>query len=169
MDENEWGYHGEGNKSLVVAHAQVSGRRAGPSQPPGATPSVPAPPPLGVPPRPFPGPPQVSPLLQAVPGPPGVTASPRSASVSPAPWGGDCAGTGVGALWGQRRARARVTSQHERVRPPDTGLAVSAHRAGRPRTPGWLLWCRWCVSARGSCRRFQNEFPFLSPPFLTCR
>lgn len=28
MDENEWGYHGEGNKSLVVAHAQVSdGRR----------------------------------------------------------------------------------------------------------------------------------------------
>ncbi|KAF3816036.1 hypothetical protein GH733_016141 [Mirounga leonina] len=22
MDENEWGYHGEGNKSLVVAHAQ---------------------------------------------------------------------------------------------------------------------------------------------------
>lgn len=25
MDENEWGYHGEGNKSLVVAHAQVSG------------------------------------------------------------------------------------------------------------------------------------------------
>lgn len=28
MDENEWGYHGEGNKSLVVAHAQVSDRRA---------------------------------------------------------------------------------------------------------------------------------------------
>lgn len=28
MDENEWGYHGEGNKSLVVAHAQVSGGRA---------------------------------------------------------------------------------------------------------------------------------------------
>lgn len=27
MDENEWGYHGEGNKSLVVAHAQVSGER----------------------------------------------------------------------------------------------------------------------------------------------
>lgn len=25
MDENEWRYHGEGNKSLVVAHAQVSG------------------------------------------------------------------------------------------------------------------------------------------------
>lgn len=24
MDENEWTYHGEGNKSLVVAHAQVS-------------------------------------------------------------------------------------------------------------------------------------------------
>lgn len=24
MDENEWKYHGEGNKSLVVAHAQVS-------------------------------------------------------------------------------------------------------------------------------------------------
>lgn len=22
MDENEWSYHGEGNKSLVVAHAQ---------------------------------------------------------------------------------------------------------------------------------------------------
>lgn len=28
MDENEWGYHGEGNKSLVVAHAQVSGRQS---------------------------------------------------------------------------------------------------------------------------------------------
>lgn len=28
MDENEWGYHGEGNKSLVVAHAQVSGGRS---------------------------------------------------------------------------------------------------------------------------------------------
>lgn len=28
MDENEWSYHGEGNKSLVVAHAQVSGGRA---------------------------------------------------------------------------------------------------------------------------------------------
>lgn len=28
MDENEWGYHGEGNKSLVVAHAQVSDWRA---------------------------------------------------------------------------------------------------------------------------------------------
>lgn len=28
MDENEWSYHGEGNKSLVVAHAQVSGWRA---------------------------------------------------------------------------------------------------------------------------------------------
>lgn len=27
MDENEWGYHGEGNKSLVVAHTQVSDRR----------------------------------------------------------------------------------------------------------------------------------------------
>lgn len=28
MDENEWSYHGEGNKSLVVAHAQVSVWRA---------------------------------------------------------------------------------------------------------------------------------------------
>lgn len=28
MDENEWRYHGEGNKSLVVAHAQVSGGRS---------------------------------------------------------------------------------------------------------------------------------------------
>lgn len=28
MDENEWGYHGEGNKSLVVAHAQVSSRQS---------------------------------------------------------------------------------------------------------------------------------------------
>lgn len=24
MDENEWKYHGEGNKSLVVSHVQVS-------------------------------------------------------------------------------------------------------------------------------------------------
>ena len=24
MDENDWKYHGEGNKSLVVSHVQVS-------------------------------------------------------------------------------------------------------------------------------------------------
>lgn len=24
MDENEWKYHGEGNKSLVVSHVQVT-------------------------------------------------------------------------------------------------------------------------------------------------
>ena len=24
MDENDWKYHGEGNKSLVVCHVQVS-------------------------------------------------------------------------------------------------------------------------------------------------
>lgn len=33
MDENEWSYHGEGNKSLVVAHAQVSVWRAGGTAP----------------------------------------------------------------------------------------------------------------------------------------
>ena len=27
MDENEWNYHGEGNKSLVVSHVQVSKAR----------------------------------------------------------------------------------------------------------------------------------------------
>lgn len=26
MDENDWKYHGEGNKSLVVSHVQVTGR-----------------------------------------------------------------------------------------------------------------------------------------------
>lgn len=25
MDENEWDYHGEGNKSMIVAHSQVKG------------------------------------------------------------------------------------------------------------------------------------------------
>lgn len=27
MDENDWKYHGEGNKSLVVSHVQVSQAR----------------------------------------------------------------------------------------------------------------------------------------------
>lgn len=44
MDENEWGYHGEGNKSLVVAHAQVSEGRQARSGAPPSPPAVPRPP-----------------------------------------------------------------------------------------------------------------------------
>lgn len=65
MDENEWGYHGEGNKSLVVAHAQVSDgrRRARDPHPARPFPRPPSTPRCGsgaAPPRPLPVSPQLS-------------------------------------------------------------------------------------------------------------